>query len=184
MCPSLSGRTALHWAGGPVTSDELDVRSRGPVADRSVGLPLLPPHGDPRLPRHAGRAVAPARLRARPVPVVHGGRVADPRAGRAAVLLHAYEPAHPARRPRAAVLRRRPDRTDPAAGARDPVGDATPLPDASARRAADLGREPAALAPARRLRGRAAPLRAARDPAPALLHVRLPDVGAGGRGAA
>src|SRR5262249_50658352 len=117
MRPSLSRGTALHWSGGPLAPDELDVRPLLLAADRGVGLPLLPPNGHSRRPRNAGGAVAADRLRPRPVPLVHGGGFADPRVRREAVLLRAHDAAHPARRPRAAVLRRRPDRSDPAAGA-------------------------------------------------------------------
>ena len=61
---------------------------------------------------------------------------------------------------------------------------AAPRPDAPVRRAARLGRQPLRLARPVPLRRCAAPRRGARARAHALLHLRLPDVGAGARDAA
>ena len=111
-------------------------------------------------------------------------QLADRRAGRAALLLHPHDPARHHRRPRAALLRRRDDGADPPAGVRAPGLREGARAHASAGRAPGLGGRPLSLAHPVLLRRRAAPQLGARARALPLLHLRLPDVGAGDRDAA
>ena len=80
--------TLTPW---PVAPDQLDVRPCGVPADRGLRVPLLPPGGDAREPRHAGRALAPAGVRARADPRLPRRRLADPCPRRAAVLLRPHD---------------------------------------------------------------------------------------------
>src|SRR5438105_2446047 len=170
--------------GRALAPHELVVRPAPARADAPRRRPLRAARADAPPARDAGRALAPVALRARDRPRPARARVADRRLRRAGVPELPHGPARPPRRPRAARDGGRPERADPPSGARAAAGERAPLPRPSARRAPALDGRPLRLAPAVPLPGGAPPRRGPRARAPALLHLRRADVGAGARGAA
>ena len=174
----------MFQRGGNRAELDLELRAAPDGPHRADRVSLLAAGAHARAERPAGSGLAPGGLRPRHRARRHRAQLAGRQARRGQLLLHAHDPARDPRRPRAAVLRRRPDRPDASSTACDLVGRAAARPHASPGRAPHLGRQPLPLAHPVPVRRGTAPRRGARARALRVLHVRLPDVGAGRRDAA
>src|SRR5581483_8911211 len=141
----------------PVAARSVEPRTAPGAADGAGGVPLPAACANACTRGPAGFGMAAGQLldgdrtrRAR-------AQLADRRARRGALLLHAHDAARDPRRSRAAVLRLRHDRPDPAPGARVARSGTAARPGASPRRAAGVGLQPLRLAHPVAVRRGAAP---------------------------
>ena len=174
----------MFQRGGNCAELDLELRAAPNRPHRPDRARLLAPrsHARPRRPARPGLAAG---------GVLDGDRARRDRAQfarrparRRELLLHAHDAARDPRGSRATLLRRRSDGSDAPPAARDLVVRAAPGADAPAGRAAAVGDQSLLLAHPAPVRRGASSRLAARAGALRVLHVRLSDVGAGGRDAA